>query len=144
MITINTTSCEETKELGNYLGSYCRGGEVFLLSGDLGTGKTTLLQGLAKGLGVSGPINSPTFNIMKIYKAKRGSAVKTFCHIDAYRLSSAADLISLGLEEMLSDPSAVVAIEWAEKVRGAWPRHYIRLKASQLNEDGRRFSFSEK
>jgi len=118
---------KETKDLGRRLGRACCGGEIFALSGDLGVGKTKFIQGLAAGLGIKRRVNSPTFNIWKIYKIRNNrvavkNPVKIFCHLDAYRLGSAKDLISLGVEEYFFRPDTVVAIEWAERVRGIWPK----------------------
>lgn len=127
-----TNSEEETFQFGFHLGQACRGGEVFLLCGDLGSGKTKLAQGLAAGLGVQEKVNSPTFNILKIYQAN--GRIKNFCHIDAYRLRSAADLLSLGVEEFLSSPSVVTAIEWAERVKGLWPAQGRVIKLSSITE----------
>ena len=93
MKEIKTTSPEETFSFGEELGKSCHGGEVILLLGNLGAGKTCLTQGIARGLGVRGKVNSPTFNIMKIYKIKIG----TLCHIDAYRLNSGLDLEKIGI-----------------------------------------------
>lgn len=123
---------KETLTLGAALGRACRGGEVFALLGELGVGKTKFLQGLAKGLGVKGRVNSPTFNIWKMYKIKdRGARVKIFCHLDAYRLRRARDLASLGVEEYFSRPDTVVAIEWAEKVKKIWPEGVKIIKIRQ-------------
>ena len=135
---INTKNERETQAIGQAIGQECRGGEVLALVGDLGAGKTKLLQGLAKGLGIKTRVNSPTFNILKIYKGnKRTSSVKIFCHIDAYRLKLAKDLINLGVKESLGRPDTVVAIEWAEKVRAIWPKKTIVIKIKHLGEDKR-------
>jgi tRNA threonylcarbamoyladenosine biosynthesis protein TsaE len=141
MERIITKTESATFKLGEKFGRQCVGGEVFLLIGDLGAGKTKLLQGLAAGLGVKSKVNSPTFNILKIYQiASRKdskSRTKAFCHIDAYRLKAGADLISLGVEEYFNSPETVIAIEWADKVKDIWPRgaQVIRLRA--LSEGSR-------
>ncbi len=144
MEKIITHSAQETKTLGQAIGQVCRGGEVFYLSGDLGAGKTTFLQGLAKGLGVNSSVNSPTFNILKIYKTKKGSAVKSFCHIDAYRLIGAKDLEALGIKEILADKDAVTAIEWAEKVKSVFPKNTIKIKAKHITDNEREFAIDDK
>jgi len=108
----------ETCALGYQLGLACRGGEVFLLCGDLGSGKTKLAQGLAAGLGVSGVVNSPTFNIMKLYQVS--GLVKSLCHNDAYRLNSAEDLVAIGALDYLGSSAVVTVIEWAERVKKIW------------------------
>lgn len=144
MEKIITHSAQETKILGQALGQVCRGGEVFYLSGDLGAGKTTFLQGLAKGLGVNSQVNSPTFNILKIYKTKKDSAVKSFCHIDAYRLTSVKDLEVLGIKEILAAQDTVTAIEWAEKVKSVFPQNTIKIKAKHISDDEREFTINDK
>lgn len=132
-------SAEETFQIGESLGAACEGGEVFLLSGDLGAGKTCLLQGLAKGLGVKGKVNSPTFNIMRVYKAKK-EGIKTFCHIDAYRLKTGADLENIGFDDYLKQ-DCVIAIEWAEIVKDIWPKKRIKVDIS-YHKEGRKIKIS--
>lgn len=130
-----TNTEKQTISLGKDLGLSCRGGEIFLLSGDLGAGKTKFLQGLAKGLGVKGRVNSPTFNILKVYKAKK--PIKFFCHIDAYRLRNGRDLAVLGIKEFFKSSDTVTAIEWAERVKDIWPKRSIKVKIKHL-PDGKR------
>jgi len=133
MDKIITKNARETFKLGEKLGRQCRGGEVFMLCGNLGAGKTKLLQGLALGLGVTSRVNSPTFNILKIYKADHRH-VKSFCHIDAYRLNSGVDLVSLGVKEYFQYPETVTAIEWAEKVKNIWPSKAKLIKIRVVSE----------
>lgn len=137
MEKIVTKNEKETKALGQILGAQFEGGEVLALCGDLGAGKTKFLQGLAKGLGIKGRVNSPTFNILKLYKINGNKNVKAFCHIDAYRLHSEKDLISLGVEEFFKDKKTVTAIEWAEKVKKIWPKNAIIIEIKHLNENSR-------
>ena len=91
---------------------------VLLLEGDLGAGKTTFTQFLAKELGVKNNLTSPTFVLMKKYLTRGASAewVKNLIHIDAYRLNSGADLLSLGWSELLANPDNLIVIEWPERV----------------------------
>lgn len=128
-----TNSPEETTSLGEKLGKTCQGGEVILLLGDLGAGKTCFTQGIAKGLGVKGKVNSPTFNLMKVYQIKNG----VLCHIDAYRLNSGQDLVSIGLDDYLGKKDAVVVIEWAERVKDIWPKNKIKIEFKNF-KDGRK------
>lgn len=132
-------SAEETFHVGESLAAACEGGEIFLLSGDLGAGKTCLLQGLAKGLGVKGKVNSPTFNIMKVYKIKK-EGIKIFCHIDAYRLKTGADLENIGFDDYLNKDT-IVAIEWAEIVKDIWPKKRIKIDISNY-KNGRKIKIS--
>lgn len=135
---------QETLAFGKNFAKKLKGGEVLALFGDLGAGKTKFLQGLAEGLGVKNKVNSPTFNILKIYKTKKESKVKTFCHIDAYRLSSEKDLIALGIEEYFQDKDTVTAIEWAENVLRILPRKRINIKIEHIvGNDAERGIFVE-
>lgn len=84
------------------------------LKGNLGSGKTTFLKGLAKGLGVRNVVTSPTFVLMKVYQAKH-KHIRTFVHVDCYRLPG-AELAAIGLGDYLNEPNTVVAIEWANKL----------------------------
>ena len=128
-----THSPEETFALGENLGKSCQGGEVILLLGNLGAGKTCFTQGLAYGLGVKGKVSSPTFNLMKVYKIKTG----VLCHIDAYRLNSGNDLIAIGLDDYLEKKDAIVVIEWAERVKDIWPKNKIKVEIKNI-KDGRK------
>lgn len=88
-----------------------KGGEVVLLDGDLGTGKTTFVRGMAKSLGVNSVVRSPTFTLLNIHKGK----TKTLVHIDAYRLKN-IDLHELGVDEFVGKKDVIVVIEWGERV----------------------------
>lgn len=135
MRKIITHSNQETFAFGERIGRACQGGETFALVGPLGAGKTRFLQGLAVGLGVTETVNSPTFNIMKIYP--RAGRKGFFCHVDAYRLVAAKDLSALGLEEYLASPETVTAIEWADKTPEILPPDAIKIKIRLLAENER-------
>lgn len=140
-MNIITKTSQETFDLGFKYGQTLKGGEVLALQGNLGAGKTCFLQGLAKGMGIKDKVNSPTFNILKVYripgKTKAKISPQVFCHIDVYRLRDERDLISLGVEEFFSDLKTVTAIEWAEKVKKIWPKKTIVLEFKQLSETQR-------
>ena len=106
---------------------------VLGLSGNLGGGKTTFLQGLAKGLGIKEKILSPTFVIMKKFK--------NFYHIDCYRLKNSKDILDLGWEQIIHDPKNIVAIEWPEKVKTLLPKDTILIKFKFINQDTREINF---
>lgn len=133
-----TTTEKETLALGFAIGQLCRGGEVFALSGDLGAGKTKLIQGLAAGLGIRTRVNSPTFNILKVYRIKVRSKQKKeankFCHVDAYRLKTATDLEALGIAEIFQEARTVTTIEWGERVKKIWPPRTKVIKIRCLGE----------
>lgn len=127
---IVSNSPERTRELGEALGRLLKGGSVIALVGELGSGKTVLAQGLAKGLGV-GPdeyVSSPSFAIVNQY----GGRVPIY-HIDTYRLGSEAEMVALGYEEYF-EPDGVTIIEWADKVEKLLPE---RCLLAQLRIVGR-------
>lgn len=131
-----TTNLDETHELGKKIGSLCFKNCVFLLDGDLGAGKTTLTQGIAKGLGISRNITSPTFNILKIYKGKL-----PLYHIDAYRLEGVHQ--DLGFDELLDD-DGVTVIEWSSFVPELIPDSYMTISITLEENGDRKFHFVAK
>ena len=109
-----SNSATQTQALGKKLSALLKGGDVIALIGNLGSGKTTFIKGLAQGLGIKDIITSPTFVLMKIYKTKNKS-IKELVHIDCYRVPG-IELEAIGLGDYLNQPDKVVAIEWAEKL----------------------------
>jgi len=137
---IITNSEKETFAFGQEYGEKLKGGEIIGLCGDLGAGKTILAKGVAFSLGIKKNVNSPTFVVMKVYPAKKDE-IKTFVHIDAYRLSSEKDLIALGAEEYFNDPSAVILVEWADKVRKILPNKTKYVKIEILEDNKRKIKY---
>lgn len=90
-------------------------GMILALSGPLGAGKTTFVQALARVLGAKGHLRSPTFSLVRSYAVRAGE-IKTLVHVDAYRIEDERDVLPLGLDELLSEPGTVMAIEWSERV----------------------------
>ncbi len=127
-----TKSAAETKKLGQRLGSSLKGGEVLALIGDLGSGKTTFIQGLAKGLGITQRIISPTFIIMRTYN--------NFHHVDLYRLEGnlKGELNNLGITDLWGKEKNIFAIEWAEKISELLPKKAIRIKFENIDETTRK------
>jgi len=111
MATFISHSPAETEALGECWGRNARCGLVIGLSGDLGAGKTQLVKGLARGLGITSRVHSPTFTLVNEYS---GGRVKMF-HLDLYRLESPEEIVAAGLEEFLR-PDGVAVVEWAEKL----------------------------
>jgi tRNA threonylcarbamoyladenosine biosynthesis protein TsaE len=111
MATFISHSPAETEALGKKFGRAAQNGFVFALSGDLGAGKTQFVKGLARGLGISARVHSPTFTLVNEYG---GGRLKLF-HLDLYRLETPAQILSAGVEELLS-PDGVSVIEWAERI----------------------------
>ena len=113
-------------------------GTVLCLEGDLGAGKTLFVQSLARAMGVSGEVTSPTFNIMNIYAGRM-----PICHFDLYRLESEAELDEIGFYEYADAPDGLVVIEWADKFPEALPEAYIRVQLERTEkENERRIVFS--
>ncbi|GAA2021427.1 hypothetical protein GCM10009740_07560 [Terrabacter terrae] len=105
---VRWVTTDDTQDFGRRLGALLRGGDVLVLTGDLGAGKTTLTQGIAEGLGVRGPITSPTFVIARVHPSLVGGPA--LVHVDAYRLGSALELDDLGLDADLDE--SVTVVEW--------------------------------
>ena len=135
-LQLRTTSPEETRRLGFAAGECARAGDVFLLSGPLGAGKTCFTQGLARGLGVEGYVRSPTFVLMT-----RHTGRLTLHHIDLYRIGSPEEAWDLGLDEQLFG-SGVCVIEWAERAEELLPEDALWLEFSYgEGETGREITF---
>lgn len=129
---IITRSAEETFELGRKIGRGINGRNVFLLSGDLGAGKTVFAKGLAAGLEIDpADVTSPSFTLVNSYEGRL-----RMYHIDLYRLDTSA-CRDLGLEEMLEDENAIVVIEWAERL-GFTPEGATEVVIEYLNDSERR------
>lgn len=128
-------SAFKTQTFGLSLAQRLTGGAILALHGDLGTGKTTLTQGIAKGLKIEQPITSPTFTIANTYPIKHKAATQ-LVHIDTYRLNTAEDLLDIGITDLLSDSNSIVIIEWPEKIQHLLPLHtkhfYLKQKDSIL------------
>jgi len=103
---------------------------VYALHGDLGAGKTTFTQGIAETLGITEPVVSPTFTIMKIYKTQEKSVFSHLVHIDAYRLESAEELARLGWNTLVEDPKNCIVIEWPERVEKLIPDTALHITLS--------------
>lgn len=124
MHEIKTSSSDATYAIGERLGSLSKGGECFVLSSDLGGGKTTFTKGLAKGLGISGPVTSPTFTVNRTYQGDSGL---TLSHFDFYRLDDPG-VVGHELAEVEADPLMVTVIEWANIVRDVLPEDCIHIQ----------------
>jgi len=108
---------EETIGFGKKLARCLRGGDIVLLQGELGAGKTTLVKGIAAALGIVDTIVSPTFVLMQIYGIRNSeSGIKNFAHVDTYRLKNEQELVDIGIEDYLGAPDTLCVIEWPEKI----------------------------
>lgn len=128
-----TTSAGETRSLAAAVASLAEPGDVVLLEGDLGAGKTTFAQGFAQALGVAGPVTSPTFILIRTYPARIPLA-----HADLYRLDDLAEVADLGLRELLDD-GAVALIEWGDVAASLFAPDYleVRMDLRELEEERR-------
>jgi tRNA threonylcarbamoyladenosine biosynthesis protein TsaE len=125
-------SAEQTRRLGARLGQLLTGGEVLCLTGELGTGKTVLVQGIARGLDVTDRVTSPTFTLVNEY---RGGRLDLY-HVDLYRIVDAKAALAFGLDEYLYG-DGVCVIEWAERVRDLWPEEYLLVGLRHIDETKR-------
>ena len=133
----------ETEALGEQLGRTVAQGMVVALSGELGAGKTQLVRGLARGLGISSRVHSPTFTLVNEYG---GGRLKLF-HLDLYRLETREQILSAGIEEFLS-PDGVAVIEWAERLKAEGQRlktetNWISVEIEILNETERKIIYDD-
>ncbi len=139
ILELTSHSPEETQRIGAALGACAQPGDVLLLCGDLGAGKTCLTQGIAKGLDVEGYVRSPTFVLVTIHEGRL-----PLYHIDIYRLDHVAEVIDLGLDEYLAG-DGVSVIEWADKAPEAFPEDRLRVTldspADTQDEDCRLLRF---
>jgi tRNA threonylcarbamoyladenosine biosynthesis protein TsaE len=114
--SIHITTLEETAELAQSIITPEMKGQVFLLSGDLGAGKTTFTQNIAKALGITHHIQSPTFTLFKVYPIPQHPHLKYLCHIDAYRLDESSNLADLGLDDYINASDTLTVIEWPQRI----------------------------
>ena len=144
MIVLTTHSVAETEAFGESLATLASPGWIFGLSGDLGAGKTALVRGLARGLGVRSRVHSPTFALLNEYA---GAHMRVF-HLDLYRLKGPDDVRSAGLEEYLSRPDGVSLVEWVERwcgeaksTEGSGPGTLRRIHMRYLDENSRQIGY---
>lgn len=132
---ILTKSTRETKRFGQKFANNLKGGETVALVGDLGNGKTTFVQGLARGLGIKDRIISPTFILRRDYQGK-----KKLCHIDLYRIEEGVEkeFGNLGTNELFGSSDTITVIEWAEKVRELLPQSTIWITFENQGAEKRR------
>ncbi len=141
-MVIESRSEKETYELGYQIGSQARPGQIYTLIGDLGVGKTVFTQGLAAGLGITEPVNSPTFTIVQIYEEGR----LPLYHFDVYRIGDVEEMEEIGYEDCFYG-QGVCLIEWADLIQEILPEHVIRIcieKDLDKGFDYRKITVAEK
>jgi tRNA threonylcarbamoyladenosine biosynthesis protein TsaE len=132
-VKTTTTSAEHTRELGAAVGAVLRPGDVVVLAGDLGAGKTTFAQGVARALGVVDRVTSPTFTIVHEHDGRVPLA-----HVDVYRLESLGELHDLGFEEVV-DEQRITLVEWGDMVARALPTDRLTVRLELVADDDERF-----
>ena len=126
----------ETEQLAYDFANLLNGGEVVTLSGDLGAGKTTFTQFLAKAFGIKEAVTSPTFTLMNSYD---GDKLKLY-HFDMYRIDDIDEIIETGLLEYFGKRDAVCMIEWAENIKQVLPKNIIKIEIEKIGENSRKFT----
>lgn len=128
---------EEAAVFARGLAPRAAGATLVTLSGELGAGKTSFTQGIARTLGVTDAVTSPTFVLEKIYMLPENAPFRRFVHIDAYRLKSGAELGTLGFDEIMQDRDTLVCLEWPERVSDALPKAAAAVTLAVSPQGGR-------
>ncbi len=135
-VELTTTGPDETRRVGRVLGEAARPGDVFLLAGELGAGKTCLTQGILHGLGSDETARSPTFVLVSEYSARL-----TLYHVDLYRLGGGAEVLDLGLDEYL-EGDGVTVVEWADRAPGLLGDEHVSIEFERVDDETRRLRVS--
>lgn len=130
-MTIETNSPEETFALGQKLGEQAKAGQIYTLTGDLGVGKTVFTQGIARGLGITEAVSSPTFTIVQVYEEGR----LPFYHFDVYRIGDIEEMEEIGYDDYFFG-NGVCMIEWAELIEELIPENSIHVTIEKDLEKG--------
>lgn len=133
-IELLSHSAEETMALGKAISDLAKPGSTFCLTGDLGAGKTTLVRGIARGLNIKSVVQSPTFNIMKIYF----DGIKPLIHIDAYRLADVDT--DIGLDEYIGYETGLTVIEWPNFIERLIPENSSEIKIVNIGDNDRKIT----
>ncbi len=136
MTLVKTTSPAATRAVGAALAPVLRPGDLVLLAGDLGSGKTTLVQGIGEALGVGEPMTSPTFTLVRVYRTN-----PVIAHADVWRLTRLRELLDLDLDELLED-GAIALVEWGDAVEESFGRDALVVRIERgATEDERTIGF---
>ena len=136
-IELRAQTADDTRSVGEAFADLLRPRDAVILTGDLGAGKTTLVQGIARGLGVTDRVVSPTFTLVREYHGRLEVA-----HVDVYRLERIQDVMDLGLEE-LGDGEAVLLVEWGDAVEEVLPADHVTIELTGAeDDDARRLVFT--
>ena len=135
-ISRRTTSVEDTQAAGEQLASFLRAGDILLLSGTLGAGKTAFTQGVARGLGVKERVTSPTFTLVRQHECSAANGIALLHHADVYRTNSLDEIEDLSLHELV-ETGGVAVIEWGEMAAPVLGRFAWRLSIDVVSDDER-------
>lgn len=142
MVEIITKDSTETKKIAAKIGQRLQSGDILALEGDLGSGKTTFTQGLAKALGVKSRVLSPTFTILRQYKIENNK-FNILNHFDCYRINGPDDLESLDITDLWSRQEALTIIEWPERIAGILPKTALKISFETLSGDNRKITLPD-
>src|SRR5579884_1447229 len=131
-LTLHTSSAAQTQALGERIGRMAAEGALILLSGELGSGKTALTQGIARGLDIATTVNSPTFTLLKEHHGGR----LPLYHFDLYRLSDPDEMWSLGFDDYFAG-DGVCVVEWADRAADAWSGEWLWLHLADMGDEER-------
>lgn len=149
MIEIITKSAEETKKIAANLAQdlkkqpLSKYAFIIALEGNLGSGKTTFIQGLASGLKIKENILSPTFLILKQFPINSRHSYANFYHIDAYRLKNPVEILELGFKDLIKNPENLILIEWAEKIKTILPKDALKITFTNIGKNRRELTFND-
>lgn len=150
ILDIISHSAAQTQRLGTRLGELLQGGELILLDGQLGTGKTTFTQGLAQGMGIREGVNSPSFTLLKEYPGRLDPVTQpgmplrprpALYHFDLYRLDKPEEILDLGFEDYFYG-GGVCVVEWAGKAGTLWPTEHVHIRMKMMSETKRGLLFT--
>lgn len=136
---IITKSAKETEKLGKQIAVKLKAPVFIAFYGNLGAGKTTFIQAVAKGLGIEKRVVSPTFILAREYEIKENpSGLKKLYHVDLYRINNSQEAEAIGIDEMMKDNAGVVLVEWAERMKDALPEKRIDVRMENIGENKRK------
>jgi tRNA threonylcarbamoyl adenosine modification protein YjeE len=141
-LEVVTRTSAETVAIGEALAGCLRDGDVVLLHGDLGAGKTTLAKGIAAALGVENVVSSPSFSLVNEYDTRPGAAVTRLYHLDLYRLRSEDDLASIGFDDFMAPVEGITLVEWPERASTALPERFLLVEIETIASGRRRLRFA--
>jgi len=139
-LEIVSHSPAETAAIGEAIAGSLRNGDLVLLHGDLGAGKTTLAKGIASALGVAGVVSSPSFSLVNEYDTRHGAITRLY-HLDLYRLRTEDDLASIGFDDFTAPGEGITLVEWPERASTVLPDRFLLVEIEPLGSGGRRLRF---